>query len=208
MALILMLFPGYKLLAQEYVITQKNDTLKCEISNRVFGGLSYRVNGKSSYIKIKPENIKEYCKVTDGGKFSEVTGWENDTSIYVRRIMPKKNDTVFIHLMERGKISLYEKQTSGYASSGPGGSYVSSGSLFWFVTKNSDLLILITQPGVLAGNRTVLASQNNFMSLLADNPSLLERFKLAISTAYPSYNLIKYYIKTYNEEYAEKHPGK
>src|SRR6185437_1117676 len=79
-----------------YVINNKNDTIKCEFRDAIFG-LKYKaVNSKVSFTMITRDNIPEYYTANDSSTYVAVKANERPYNInYLKRL-------------EKGKINLYE----------------------------------------------------------------------------------------------------
>ncbi|MDB5137675.1 MAG: hypothetical protein JWP37_4278 [Mucilaginibacter sp.] len=175
----------------DYIINLKNDTIRCEVM----------------YFKGPDTNFRLKYRITEGqrAKIMPVDSvielfLSRDSSIYIPRLLPRIAKKTFLKRLEHGKVNLYQKVRSGPSY------YVST---FWYAEKDHDSLKQIKIVLSTLLNPEVVGSRQErekaFMGLIADNPDLLIRFKEARKSADCSFELIRYYIKTYNDEYAESH---
>ena len=181
-----------------YLINFKNDTIKCQIGASYLSAtltfrlkLRYRVDTTRDFKKINPDSVKEFY-------------WSHDSSTYVSKVLPKDDKPVFVELLEKGRINLYQSLHASIAIT------MNVSSLTqWYANKNADSLkqIKIASTNLL-GNGAIGSHKDRekaFMDMIADNPDLLDRYKAARKSADYSFELIRYYIKTYNDEYLENH---
>ncbi len=169
--------------AQEgYVITQKNDTIKCDVRSWGYGGAKYKTaEGKT--VKIYVNDFKEY-------RFTK------DSTIYRAKFLfgGKKQD--FLALLENGKICLY-----GY-SINYGGALGNYGQLY--VIKSTDTTnklspIVIGGLGYDGPNRT--ERKKILFDMMSDEPKIANAYK-AEDTLNP--DKVRKYVQMYNKAAAAK----
>lgn len=178
---------------KDYFINLKNDTVKCQVLK--FKGpdsnlkMKYRIAEGHPALIMQVDSIKELYI----GK---------DSIIYVHKFLPNLGKNAFLERLEHGPINLYQFLREGFN----GLSY--SNSTMWYANKGDDTLKLI-KTSILAINTYHIGSHKErekaYMELLADNPDLLARYKEARKNADDGFDLIRYYIRTYNDEYLENH---
>lgn len=201
---------------RDYIVSLKNDTLKCRIIERYTTGMfnsvgdisnqkfKYKILGVRGTKIMNADSVKSYFLASD-------------TSFYVPELLPGADKPVFVEILVRGKISLFEFDTGGGTSTTmqANGSFTatsSGSSTFWYANKDGDALKLVktlstalTIGDKFTGSTTRKKRQTNLMDLFADNPDLVERFKVAIDGGNYSIDVIKAFVKIYNDEYAESH---
>lgn len=191
------LLPFSKLIAQQngYLVNLKGDTIRCNINP---SGGKWKGDDDKHWNKFTADDIKAFHMYEDSSTYASVR-------------LPKAEKLVFLEWLEQGKINLYQaqKESAGYVIK-VGFSY--SNTVRWYANKDKDDLkqVKVTSTSLIGAG--AIGSRKNrekaFTDLIADNPELLSRFKEAVKGAEYSFDLIRYYIKTYNDEYVEKHPGK
>jgi hypothetical protein len=177
----------------EYFIDLKNDTIKCDI----------RVNFtfKNLKLKYKSRSDKDYKTYSlDSLKALFTSG---DSSTFAPKVLPKTGELNLLKVLEQGKINLYQLSRAGSGSK-------LYGTTFWYVGKDQDSLkqIKFVSSSIFKYPETIGSRQDRekaFLDAIADNPGLLVRFEEATKSADYSFELIRYYIKTYNDEYLENH---
>jgi hypothetical protein len=175
----------------DYFINLKNDTIKCDIKvNFTFKNLK---------LKYKSSSDKDYktCSLDS----IKILFTSNDSSVYAPKVLPKTGELTLLKVLEQGKINLYQLSRAGSGSK-------LYGSTFWYVGKDQDSLkqIKFVSSSIFKYPETIGSRQDRekaFLDAIADNPDLLVRFKEATKSADYSFELIRYYIKTYNDEYIE-----
>ncbi len=186
---IAMAIPFCKLFAQDinysYVITNNNDTIKCEIKTLFFGSVKYKplsaTNNK--FISASPSNIKEY----------HIAGNENS---FVAIAVADEGKIGYIAILEKGRINLYEKVTSSENTN----TQISSISTRWFVSKDYAPLQKLKTTTVYNGgaqdDQTIQKKPKEyFMEMIADDGPLLEKFEAETDF---SFNRLQYYVHQYN----------
>jgi len=103
----------------DYVITLKGDSIPCSITIPLIGKLKYKVDSAGESKKIKPGEIREYYIAR-----KNLTG----RSVY----KTGSNNPMFMPLIEKGKINLYEMVYTTYT----GTTVVTTTS--WYVSKGKD----------------------------------------------------------------------
>jgi len=146
---------------ESYIVTNRNDTLKCAIKRPLlfddFGnGYKYRLTKKDSYKPLIADSIKAYY-------FAE------DSITYFAEVLPGNKKPRFVTRLEHGKINVYQDkaQSSGRNTLNT-----------WYASKLEGPLLEIKTEGLTIGasgnNRD--DRKKNLSDLLADNPSLAEQF--------------------------------
>lgn len=162
-----------------YVITNKGDTIHCELIKGLFGKVRYQpvtaTDGK--YIKVTPKEIKTYY-------------FAKDSSTYAAVALPGNTDAEYLKWVEQGKINLYEKVTT--STSG----YVTSYNYFWYVSKDgSPLKELKSNTMFNDGGRKV--RKGIFMDMIADDAPLLDKFNAEDKF---SFEQLQTYVHQYNAD--------
>ena len=168
----------------DYVISLKNDTIKCHIGRRFLGKLTYKVDGVRGAKPFNADSVKGFYR-------------SEDSSFFVSRRLPETDKLIFLRLIAGGKINLYELTVN---------STNSTSSFFWYVSKNNDSLKLIKvgTMGIYIG-RSRKSREKIFMDLIADNPALLDKYKEERKTTNYNFELIQFYVKLYNDGFLENH---
>jgi len=166
----------------DYVISLKNDTIKCHIGRRFLGKLTYKVDGVRGAKPFNADSVKGFYR-------------SEDSSFFVSRRLPETDKLIFLRLIAGGKINLYELTVN---------STNSTSSFFWYVSKNNDSLKLIKvgTMGIYIG-RSRKSREQIFMDLITDNPALLDKYKEERKTTNYNYELIQFYVKLYNDGFLE-----
>ncbi|MDO3626179.1 hypothetical protein [Mucilaginibacter sp. BT774] len=165
----------------DYIISLKNDTIKCHLGSRFSGKLTYKVDGAHRAKPFDADSVNGFYR-------------SEDSSFFVPRRLPGADKLTFLRLLERGKINLYEKNASN----------ANSISFFWYVSKNNDSLkfIKIGTTGIYIGSSRKSREQV-FMNLIADNPALLDKYKEERKSTNYNFELIEFYVKLYNDGFLE-----
>ncbi len=131
----------------DYVVNLNNDTISCKIKFRTFttafqsarkaanGRVKYQVAGVRGSKNVDADSIKAYYL-------------SRDSSFYLSEYLPGTDYRIFIKLLQRGKINLYEFSTSVGASTmrQVNGSFTTTGNgteSYWYANKDNDSLKLI-----------------------------------------------------------------
>jgi len=138
------------------VITTHNDTIPCIISQSALTAVfKYRTTAKGKNIKITTDKIKEF--------------YTGDKAYWYRRVFRKNDEPMFMSIIERGKICLYE------ATVYPVGDDLPTPTKQLYAAKGSDTAILVTTVGEIVfsnRNRKVKA----FGSLLSDDKTAYNQY--------------------------------
>jgi hypothetical protein len=137
----------------DYVVTTKGDTLAAKIRYDIWGHVVYLLPGRKDAISVDDGNIKEYHWL--GNKYPT----------FVAVSLPNNGKPVFVALLERGKINLYE--------------FVSHGSKvsthYWYAGKDDLPAVEVNNERRLFGTDKRLIQ--NFSNLINDNHQISESFK-------------------------------
>jgi hypothetical protein len=177
----------------DYVITLKNDTVKCHIGRRFLGKLTYKVDGVRGAKPFDADSVKGFYR-------------SEDSSFFVSKRLPETGHLFFVRPLEQGKINLYERRSGG-TSLHDGNIEGNGTSFFWYVSKNNDSLKFIkigTVEGIYFGSSRK-SREKIFMDLIADNPALLDKYKEERKTTNYNFELIQFYVKLYNDGFLENH---
>ncbi len=196
---------GVKAFAQEdsaenkyvdYVVKINNDTVRCQISNKLLSKeLRYQVAEKKGYRPINADSIKAYYL-------------SSDSTHYELKYLPSNGSPEFVKLLEHGRLNLCELAILKYDN------FVRSyaPSICWYVGKaTDDTLKLIRTDGVWpphgknVGTTSRKIQEAGFISMLADNSDLAAHFKDVRKSTDYDWELIRAYVKIYNNEYLENH---
>ncbi len=186
-AAVCIILPFSKLFAQKptynYVITNNNDTIKCEIKTPIMGKVKYKpiTATDDTYIKITLSDIKEYYIA-------------KDSSTYVAVVLPYSTDIGYLALIESGKINLYEKNTSYYDNV----THTPNTNTYWYVSKDFASLKELKSTTIY-NDGSQKKRKEFFMDLIADDAPLLEKFKAENNF---SFNRLSFYVYQYNQDQA------
>jgi hypothetical protein len=159
----------------DYLITEKNDTIRCQLKRDLLSHLKYRVDTTQSFKKVDFP-IKEMF-------------YAIDTSTYVWEPIPEKQGKWLVKWLERGKINLYERLVEVNGLDYP----------FWYASKNSDTLVQVKTSGTfIATGSSRKKRKQALIDLLADNPAVLQSFNQMLKNEEYDYDLIRRYIQIYN----------
>jgi hypothetical protein len=181
---------------QDYIVKINNDTVRCEITNKLLSkAMRYRVAGKKDYHPINADSIKAYYL-------------SSDSSHYGLKYLPSNGNPEFVKFLEQGRLNLCEFTALKYDN------FVRSyaPSICWYVGKaTDDTLKLIRTDGVWpphgknVGTTSRKIQEADFISMLADNSDLAAHFKDVRKSTDYDWDLIRAYVKIYNNEYVENH---
>jgi len=159
---ILVLFFQLSALAQDYVITIKGDTLHCRISIPLMGKLRYKSEGMTSAEKIKPDEILEYY-------IARKDLLERSVSINNNKNM----SPVFMTVVEKGKISLYQLivTTTFYNN----GMTSSSSTTTWYIGKGSGDVDELKTSGLFS-MASRKSRKDELGQLFADNKEVYDKY--------------------------------
>ena len=166
----------------DYLITKKNDTVKCRIKYES-GEYLYKATEKSDYVKIDSAYTKGYFYARENIYFTLIA-------------IPGQNSREFIKWLERGTINLFERTSDGDAQH-QGIKY------YWYISKNNGNLIPIKINAAyeydLRKHKDQLVA---FKNAISDDKNLLTEFNESFKDADSNTDVaIKYYIQQYNKNY-------
>jgi hypothetical protein len=170
-----------KVLAQsDYLITEKNDTIRCELKVNSLGSYKYGVN-KTDQFKNIDFHVKEYF-------------FAADTTTLVSKLIPEKQSKLLVKWLERGKINLYEREVSTSNINNLYNVYYH----YWYATKDNDSLVQIKTDAWFPAGSSRKKREQALTDMFADSPYLLKSFTRALKTQEYDYDLIRNYIQAYN----------
>ncbi|HTD99534.1 MAG TPA: hypothetical protein VK668_09605 [Mucilaginibacter sp.] len=163
-----------------YVITNNNDTIRCEMRTTLFGAIKYQaITSTGKFIKVTTKEIKEYYTA-------------KDSSTYVVVTLPEQDSPEYLKLLERGKISFYEKLIVSYSQYGNNRSY------YWYVSKDGGPLKEIKSNTIFTdGSRK--ERREYLANLMAEDKALVDEFK---NESDFSLKKLTYFIHKYNTDQA------
>jgi hypothetical protein len=177
---------------QDYVITHRNDTIKCSLESQLFGSPKYKPMGADELIKINSDSIKEYC-------------FHNKPNPKVSVKLGTDEDRKFLDRIEKGAICLYESSQTitttnnqyGAAAGTSGTTTSTNTKIEWYAAKQgSDVVNIIKNNQFLNFGTSKKQRKKNFTDLLTDNPDLLKQFTDVDDY---SFDAIRKTIQIYNE---------
>ncbi|MCZ4243773.1 hypothetical protein [Pedobacter punctiformis] len=174
---------SFSQIKNDYVITSKGDTIRCEIKEEIFGAIKYKAEGSDRYIKVKPKEIKEYF----------YSKYEHP---YVSIIFPNGYST-FLERLETGKINLYQQLRTSTMMSGKTAMVSSTTDIQWYAEKGESGFKLIKTNHIINISNSKKDRKATLNEFIADNTALSAQFKDADTYAF---NEIRKIIKTYNEQ--------
>lgn len=154
---------------EDYVITTKGDTLKCNISSSLFGAAKYQLSGQ--FEKKMGADIKEY---------------------YVRRnnfrnravFIGDDKRASFLEVVENGNISLYRiVYRHNYST-----------TTQWYVGKGSDHVSILKSSSLLLG-KSRKDRKDDFADMLKDKPEVYDKY---MAEKKFSFNAIQNLVHLYN----------
>jgi hypothetical protein len=140
------------------VITINNDTIPCKITGRsIFSTYKYSTTENGKTEKITKEKFREF--------------YTGDKSIWYRKIFLGDDEVVFMKVLERGKISLYET----FVTVNNMTTHISSTNLRWYATKNSDTAVFIKTDAfaIFTGNKK---GRKAFANYIADKKAVYDQY--------------------------------
>ncbi len=142
----------------DYVITVKGDSIPCNISTPLIGNIKYEGGGMTKPEKIKPDAIKEYYIASKKSLSRSV--FKEGTS-----------KPMFMTVVEKGKISLYEMINTNYMYGGG-----STTTVTWYVGKGSDYVTDFKSSGLFFA-KSRKQRKDNFGEMLKDNQAVYDKYK-------------------------------
>ena len=170
---------SFKSSGQDYIITQKNDTVFCQLKRALISKVvKYRINPKGKYTSVDKTEVKEYF-------------FSNDSTTWILKPIPETNDQVYIQWLEKGRINLYEYIETSYGYNGRSSQVYYN--TYQYADKDNDTLKLIHSNGLFASNKK---GKKIFERFLADNAHLLEVFDNN-----KDHYTLEQFVHTYNKQY-------
>jgi hypothetical protein len=139
----------------DYVIKMTGDTIKCHVNTPFIGAISYTTDGDISSTKIKANEHKEYFVSRKNVTYRSVT-------------KKGKNKPLFLRLVEKGDICLYEEIVYSYSM------YGSSSVTIWHVSKKSDVVEQLKFSSLIAFNKQ--SRKTAFADMIMDNKAVYDKY--------------------------------
>ncbi|GAB2687669.1 hypothetical protein GCM10027037_07440 [Mucilaginibacter koreensis] len=122
------------------------------------GSKNYKINPSGEKVKITPESVKEYFVARK--------------NVHERAVFKNgKSEPMFMSVVERGKISLYEVIYRNYGANG-----ISSTTTEWYMSKNSDTVTALKTSGLFFLSKSKQQRMDNFKDMIADNKEVLDKY--------------------------------
>jgi hypothetical protein len=165
----------------DYIINNTGDTTYGKITHNVLKKPRFAANGKT--ITCKPEMIREYYQ-------------SNRDRLVCSRNLPGEETPIFLDVLEKGKIMLYEIETKMRTNTGTGmpNTSITSTTTTWYAQKGVQQLREI-KTNIISGSRA--DRKDALLFLINDNAELLARFKSEPSF---SFEMIRKLIQDYNRQ--------
>lgn len=158
-----------------YVITSANDTISCFKVKKDLFGIKYKAHEKDDFIRIKPDNVKEYQL-------------SNDSAIYIAKPLRKGiSDIEYVQRLENGKICLYEQIIIGYNN---------TSTTNWYANKDNGSLVMVKTSGFNIIGPDHSDRKKEFLKLINDDPKITSAYTAEDSF---SFFTIRKYIRQYNQ---------
>ncbi|TKC06962.1 hypothetical protein [Pedobacter frigoris] len=149
----------------DYVISNDGTKTMGEVKKYNVKSLKFVPAGQKKAVKYNPEQVNEFYKAGDGT---------------FRSIALNTNNRPFLHVLEDGKIKLYEYLVNGQTGptfNGTGG-FMSPGYSYskqrWYAQKNGGDLVEVKSNGIWGSRKD---RKNAFSDLISDNEHVLQRYK-------------------------------
>lgn len=180
---------------EDYVITQKGDTIKCVITKSVWSAnYTYKSPEMAKPQKIYVEDIKEF--------------YNSETNTLVRAVRKsEKGNLFFLALIEGGKIDLYEEVVNQQYSNGFTGVTSYNNYKKWYIAKGANVVQMLKTSDVSLGAVFVKSKKQRESSLaemIADNKEIYDKY---ITDNDFSFKEIRHIIHLYNTT-TTSNPGK
>jgi hypothetical protein len=154
----------------DYVIMMNGDSIPCNVNISIFKGFRYSTTDSTKLTKIKPDKIKEYYVAR--------------RHILWGSAVKEDSSRVFLELLEKGKINLYEDY---YPTT------YGSNKIQWFVSKGSDTLQKLKSSGMLFSSPRK-ERKDNFSEMIKDNEAVYNKYTTENKFTYDQLrNLIHWY---------------
>ena len=173
----ILLLSSPNLFAQDYVITQKGDTIFCKLKwDFLKSHYKYKSNPKDDYHFVNDTAVVEFYVAKDS------THW-------VLRTIPNGDYLADVVLLERGKINLYRYILS-YSTR--------ETETFWYASKGNDNLIQIKHfsLSITGFTHSQKTEKKAFLDLVSDKPTLMDKLTLNHFDIENIHNYIKMYNTT------------
>ncbi len=137
----------------DYVITVKGDSIPCSISTPLLGKPRYKVDPKGESKKIIPEEIREYY-----------ISWKDlrERSVHI----DSSARAVFLAIIEKGRIGLYELVNSNYNG---------TTTTEWYVGKGSDYVVDLKTNSLFL-SKSKQKRKDILGEMLKDNKAAYDRY--------------------------------
>jgi hypothetical protein len=146
----------------DYVITVKGDSTACKISTPFIGGIKYKSEAMTESQEITPDEIKEYYIARKNTRFRSVFSDRSSTS-----------KPVFMKVIEKGRISLYEIiYTNTNITFNSNNTYSTT---VWYAGKGSDYVSVLKANALLMPTKRL--RKDDFAQMLADNEDVYNKYK-------------------------------
>lgn len=179
--LVPLFFISYILFAENtpYVITSKNDTIKCAKVKGVFlgKGIKYKVKSSDDFKTANMDSVKEYMLSGDSLPYRSVT-------------LEKESQPLFLRVIENGKICLYEAITYSYGAYG-----ATTITTRWYASKNNAPAFFLKTTALNIFEKNQDTRKKLFSDMISDDPSVLAMFKADDSFSFKS---LRKYVHEYN----------
>ena len=144
---------------KDLVITTKGDSIQCNINPfPAIGAIKYKSAAMVKPEKLDPAKVKEYF--TFGSK------------VDVRAVFIDNSKTpVYMKVVEKGKICLYEKADLCAICSGANASEISDDD--WYIAKGTDHVTCFKTIGISFARQK---RKNDFAQLLKDNQVIYDKY--------------------------------
>ncbi|WP_419701898.1 hypothetical protein [Mucilaginibacter sp. NFX135] len=155
----------------DYVIMMNGDSIPCNINISIFSGFRYSTTDSTKLTKIKPDKVKEYYVARRHILWGSTTKEDHSSR-------------VFLELLEKGKINLYEDY---YPST------YGVNKIEWYVSKGSDTSKKLKSSGMLFSSSRK-ERKDNFSELIKDNEAVYNKYTTENKFTYDQLrNLIHWY---------------
>ncbi|MDB5007010.1 MAG: hypothetical protein JWP45_1403 [Mucilaginibacter sp.] len=180
----LILDSGSLFAQRDYVVTLKNDTIKCEIKRSLItGNFRYRIDTNKGFKSLP---VQDYKEIFDS----------RDTILVILKNPPPLGHPYFVYWLERGKINLYEQII--WSGSGT----TRSSSKYWYATKGkSDSLIQIKTDALMYNHiGTHKQRIQSFLNLINDCEYVATELQHSDIQKSYDFDRIREYIQMYNQK--------
>jgi hypothetical protein len=140
----------------DYVITVKGDSIPCKITTPLVGRPKYKVDSASDSKKIKPDEIREYYIARKDFR---------ERSVYT----DSNSKPIFVTIIEKGRISLYELVTSHYNNG------FTTTTTEWYAGKGSDYVTDLKTSSLFLF-KSKKKRKDIFGEMLSDNKAVYDKY--------------------------------